>query len=159
MKPKNETFCTPKRHFDPFTNKEFARRTWNTILTCFTEIIHTRGQTLNVHIYTCILNHPELLHYIKQARIRMSSGQELYFEDNGDPPAVYDIVNWQLGPEDTIKHIKVGSYDTTRSSDQIFQISSSVIQWPSGYQKVGRIKKYKRFTPENKPLSLMATCL
>ncbi|XP_077118680.1 extracellular calcium-sensing receptor-like [Ranitomeya variabilis] len=49
----------------------------------------------------------QLLHYIKQARIRLSSGQELYFDDNGDPPAVYDIVNWQLGPEDTIKHIKV----------------------------------------------------
>ncbi|CAJ0923969.1 unnamed protein product [Ranitomeya imitator] len=76
-----------------------------------------------------------LLQYIKKARIRLSSGQELYFDDNGDPPAVYDIVNWQLGPEDTIKHIKVGSYDTTRSSDQIFQINTSVIQWPSGYQE------------------------
>ncbi|XP_073402830.1 extracellular calcium-sensing receptor-like [Dendrobates tinctorius] len=78
----------------------------------------------------------QLLKYIKQARIRLSSGQELYFDDNGDPPAVYDIVNWQLSPEDTIKHIKVGSYDTTRSSDQIFQINPSFIQWSSGEQKV-----------------------
>ncbi|XP_069816707.1 extracellular calcium-sensing receptor-like [Dendropsophus ebraccatus] len=76
----------------------------------------------------------KLLHYIKQARIRLSSGQELYFDKNGDPPAVYDILNWQLGPDDTIKHIKFGNYDTTRSSDQVFHINTSLIQWPAGEQ-------------------------
>ncbi|XP_056425662.1 extracellular calcium-sensing receptor-like [Hyla sarda] len=78
----------------------------------------------------------KLLRYIKQARLRLSSGQELYFDKNGDPPAVYDIVNWQLGPYDTIKHIKVGSYDTTRPSDQVFQINTSIIHWPSEEQTV-----------------------
>ncbi|XP_069816716.1 extracellular calcium-sensing receptor-like [Dendropsophus ebraccatus] len=74
----------------------------------------------------------KLLRYIKQARIRLSSGQELYFDKNGDPPAVYDILNWQLGPDDNIKHIKIGNYDTTRSSDQVFHINTSIIQWPAG---------------------------
>ncbi|XP_069816778.1 extracellular calcium-sensing receptor-like [Dendropsophus ebraccatus] len=80
--------------------------------------------------------HWKLLRYIKQARLRLSSGQELYFDKNGDPPAVYDIVNWQLGPDNTIKHIKIGSYDTTRSSDQVFHINTSIIQWPAGEQMV-----------------------
>ncbi|XP_069816776.1 extracellular calcium-sensing receptor-like [Dendropsophus ebraccatus] len=79
-----------------------------------------------------------LLRYIKRARLTLSSGQELYFDKNGDPPAVYDIVNWQLGPEDTIKHVKIGSYDTTRSSDQVFHINTSNIQWPDGEQMVPR---------------------
>ncbi|XP_056425661.1 extracellular calcium-sensing receptor-like [Hyla sarda] len=78
----------------------------------------------------------KLLHYIKRARIRLSSGQELYFDKNGDPPAVYDIVNWQLGPDDTIKHIKVGSYETTRTSAEVFHINTSIIQWPTGEQMV-----------------------
>ncbi|XP_056425660.1 extracellular calcium-sensing receptor-like [Hyla sarda] len=78
----------------------------------------------------------KLLNYIKRTRIRLSSGQELYFDKNGDPPAVYDIVNWQLGPDDTIKHIKVGSYDTTRFSDEVFHINTSIIQWPNGNQMV-----------------------
>ncbi|XP_069816747.1 extracellular calcium-sensing receptor-like [Dendropsophus ebraccatus] len=82
--------------------------------------------------------HWKLLRYIKRARLRLSSGQELYFDKNGDPPAVYDIVNWQLGPDDTIKHIKIGSYDTTRSSDKVFHINTSIIQWPDGEQMVPR---------------------
>ncbi|XP_069816726.1 extracellular calcium-sensing receptor-like [Dendropsophus ebraccatus] len=82
--------------------------------------------------------HWKLLRYIKRVRLTLSSGQELYFDKNGDPPAVYDIVNWQLGPDDTIKHIKIGSYDTTRSSDQVFHINTSIIQWPAGEQMVLR---------------------
>ncbi|XP_069816738.1 extracellular calcium-sensing receptor-like [Dendropsophus ebraccatus] len=82
--------------------------------------------------------HWKLLRYIKRARLTLSSGQELYFDKNGDPPAVYDIVNWQLGPGDTIKYKKIGSYDTTRSSDQVFHINTSIIQWPAGEQKVPR---------------------
>ncbi|XP_069816770.1 extracellular calcium-sensing receptor-like [Dendropsophus ebraccatus] len=82
--------------------------------------------------------HWKLLRYIKRVRLTLSSGQELYFDKNGDPPAVYDIVNWQLGPDGTIKHIKVGSYDTTRSSDQVFLINTSLLQWPAGEQMVPR---------------------
>ncbi|XP_069816694.1 extracellular calcium-sensing receptor-like [Dendropsophus ebraccatus] len=74
----------------------------------------------------------KLLPYIKRARLRLSSGQELYFDKNGDPPAVYDIVNWQLGPDDTINHVKIGSYDTTRSLDQVFHINTSIMKWPVG---------------------------
>ncbi|XP_069816758.1 extracellular calcium-sensing receptor-like, partial [Dendropsophus ebraccatus] len=82
--------------------------------------------------------HWKLLRYIKRARLTLSSGQEFYFDKNGDPPAVYDIVNWQLAPDDTIKHVKIGSYDTTRSFDQVFHINTSIIQWPAGEQMVPR---------------------
>ncbi|XP_069842655.1 extracellular calcium-sensing receptor-like isoform X1 [Dendropsophus ebraccatus] len=93
-------------------------------------------------IQTCAdkskLEHWKLLRYIKRARLTLSSGRELFFDSNGDPPAVYDIVNWQLGPDDTIKHVKVGSYDTTRSLDQVFHINTSIIHWPVEVQMVPR---------------------
>ncbi|XP_069842891.1 vomeronasal type-2 receptor 26-like isoform X3 [Dendropsophus ebraccatus] len=85
-----------------------------------------------------LLRYPQLLRYIKRARLTLSSGRELFFDSNGDPPAVYDIVNWQLGPDDTIKHVKVGSYDTTRSLDQVFHINTSIIHWPVEVQMVPR---------------------
>ncbi|KAM5171743.1 extracellular calcium-sensing receptor-like [Mantella aurantiaca] len=57
----------------------------------------------------------QLLHYMRKVTVKLSNGGELYFDQNGDPPAVYDIVNWQLSPEGTISHLKIGSYDSTRN--------------------------------------------
>ncbi|XP_018416481.1 PREDICTED: extracellular calcium-sensing receptor-like [Nanorana parkeri] len=78
----------------------------------------------------------QLLSYVKKIRVKLSSGRELFFDENGDPPAVYDIVNWQMNPEGTIHHVKVGSYDTAAAPGQVFSVNTSIIQWPTGDQKV-----------------------
>ncbi|XP_072006401.1 extracellular calcium-sensing receptor-like [Engystomops pustulosus] len=71
----------------------------------------------------------QILYYVKKVRVPLSNEMELYFDENGDPPAVYDIVNWQLSADNTIRHVKVGSYDTTTSSGQRFTINSSLLLW------------------------------
>ncbi|XP_053319870.1 extracellular calcium-sensing receptor-like [Spea bombifrons] len=76
----------------------------------------------------------QLLYYMKRARVTLSGGQEMYFNQNGDPPAVYDIVNWQLSPSGTMRFIKVGRYDMT--STQIFSINTSAVFWNSADQQV-----------------------
>ncbi|XP_068129502.1 extracellular calcium-sensing receptor-like [Hyperolius riggenbachi] len=72
---------------------------------------------------------PQLLYFLKKVRIRRNNGGEFYFDENGDPPAAYDIVNWQLRPEGDIQQVKVGSYDTTAPSGEIFTINKSAIVW------------------------------
>ncbi|XP_072006402.1 extracellular calcium-sensing receptor-like [Engystomops pustulosus] len=74
----------------------------------------------------------QLLYYIKKARVTLSYGRDFYFDENGDPPAIYDIVNWQLNPEGIMQHVKIGSYDTTASLGQVFTINTSAMQWSSG---------------------------
>ncbi|XP_068128198.1 extracellular calcium-sensing receptor-like [Hyperolius riggenbachi] len=71
----------------------------------------------------------QLLHYVKRVRVKISNGRELYFDENGDPPAVYDIVNWQPSTDGTIQYVKIGSYDTTASLNQMFAINTSAILW------------------------------
>ncbi|XP_075061826.1 extracellular calcium-sensing receptor-like [Mixophyes fleayi] len=78
----------------------------------------------------------QLLHYMKRVRVQLSSGKEFYFDENGDPPAVYDIVNWQLSPNDAIRQVKVGSYDTTASVGQVFSINSSLLLWATEDKQV-----------------------
>ncbi|XP_041441581.1 extracellular calcium-sensing receptor [Xenopus laevis] len=71
----------------------------------------------------------QLLYYVRKVRIKLSSGRDLFFDQNGDPPAVYDIVNWKLSPEGTIKQVKVGSYDIAASFGQFFTLNTSAIMW------------------------------
>ncbi|XP_068128203.1 extracellular calcium-sensing receptor-like isoform X2 [Hyperolius riggenbachi] len=71
----------------------------------------------------------QLLYFLKKVRIRRSNGREFYFDENGDPPAAYDIVNWQLNLKGGIRQAKVGSYDTTAPSGEFFTINKSAIMW------------------------------
>ncbi|XP_063785742.1 extracellular calcium-sensing receptor-like [Pseudophryne corroboree] len=80
----------------------------------------------------------QLLHYIRNMRVTLSSGRDIYFDDNGDIPAVYDIVNWRLTQEGTMRQVKVGSYDTEASSGQILNINSSLLLWSMGEKETPR---------------------
>ncbi|XP_075433873.1 extracellular calcium-sensing receptor-like [Ascaphus truei] len=78
----------------------------------------------------------QLLHYIQNVRVRLSNGREVFFDRNGDPPAVYDIVNWQLGADGMMRQVKVGSYDTAASDGNTFNINASAVMWASGRRQV-----------------------
>eukprot|EP00079_Xenopus_tropicalis_P023373 XP_012815737.1 PREDICTED: vomeronasal type-2 receptor 26-like [Xenopus tropicalis] len=57
-----------------------------------------------------------LMSYFRKVRVTLNNAQEVFFDKDGNPPAIYDIVNWQLGSDGTIKQVKVGSYNTMNSS-------------------------------------------
>ncbi|XP_075061842.1 extracellular calcium-sensing receptor-like [Mixophyes fleayi] len=80
----------------------------------------------------------QLLHYIRDVRVTLSSGRDIYFDGNGDIPAVYDIVNWQLTQEWTMGQVKVGSYDITAPSGQLLNINSSLLLWSMGEKEIPR---------------------
>ncbi|XP_069816663.1 extracellular calcium-sensing receptor-like [Dendropsophus ebraccatus] len=77
----------------------------------------------------------QLLYYMKKLRMTLSNGKEFFFDENGDPPAIYDIVNRQLGPEGSIQPMKIGSYDTT-TSNGVFSIKTGAIIWDNGEKEV-----------------------
>ncbi|XP_029435556.1 extracellular calcium-sensing receptor-like [Rhinatrema bivittatum] len=50
----------------------------------------------------------QLLHYMKTVHFRNKMGEEMYFDSGGNPPALYDIVNWQQQqPDGAIRYVKV----------------------------------------------------
>ncbi|XP_077327765.1 vomeronasal type-2 receptor 26-like [Lithobates pipiens] len=91
---------------------------------------------LNWLVNDCSLNsYPHmtrLKHYIQNVHVKLKNGREVFFDKNGDLPAVYDIVNWQLGSDRIIKKVKVGSYDTSITDGDIFTINISKITWSTG---------------------------
>ncbi|XP_029435602.1 extracellular calcium-sensing receptor-like [Rhinatrema bivittatum] len=78
----------------------------------------------------------QLLRSVKNVRFQNKVGEEIFFDGDGNSPAHYDIVNWQRGAKGAIRHVKVGSYDSSASPGQRLVIDISAIVWGSGDAQV-----------------------
>ncbi|XP_061576353.1 extracellular calcium-sensing receptor-like [Cololabis saira] len=79
----------------------------------------------------------QLLHYIKQVQFLNSVDDEIKFDENGDPSAMYDLVNWQLKPNGEMEFVAIGRFDeTTDTSNQKLQIKEQNILWNGNQTQV-----------------------
>ncbi|XP_043914587.1 extracellular calcium-sensing receptor-like [Protopterus annectens] len=76
----------------------------------------------------------QLLSYLKKVHFRNKVGEEIFFDLNGDPPAVYDILNWQVNQNGLSRYVEVGRYDTSARPDLV--ISEHKIVWNGGHTQV-----------------------
>ena len=58
-----------------------------------------------------------------------SLGQEMYFDENGDPPARYEIINWQRDRTGEVHFKRVGSFDSSEPSNMQLQLNMNSIIW------------------------------
>ncbi|CAJ1065302.1 extracellular calcium-sensing receptor-like [Xyrichtys novacula] len=79
----------------------------------------------------------QLLHYIKQVEYLNSFGDETKFDENGDPAAMYDLVNWQLRPDGKMEFVTIGKFDeTTIIGVKKLQIQEEIIMWNGNQTEV-----------------------
>ena len=66
-----------------------------------------------------------------------SFADEIKFDENGDPAAMYDLVNWQLKPSGEMEFVTIGRFDeTATTSNQNLQIQEQNILWNGNQTKV-----------------------
>lgn len=73
---------------------------------------------------------------MRSVHFTTADDREIYFDSNGDFPAVYDIVNWQLGPQGNVLQVKAGSYDGSAKQGNKFMVNTSAIQWTGRQMQV-----------------------
>ncbi|XP_006011179.2 extracellular calcium-sensing receptor-like [Latimeria chalumnae] len=78
----------------------------------------------------------QLLHYVKNVHFKNALGDEVFFDDLGNPLALYDIVNWHLTPDGNLNYAVVGTIDFSASHGKNFIINSSALMWNGGYTEV-----------------------
>lgn len=59
-------------------------------------------------------------------------GEFVYFNENGDPIASYDLMNWQVESNGLLQLVKVGFYDASLKEDSDLVIDESKIMWHRG---------------------------
>lgn len=82
-------------------------------------------------------------------RFKTKEGEEVYFDKNGDPPAKYEIINWQKSKENQYEFVTVGLYDSSVPAQDRLAVNMDSIIWAQNTMHVSIIYIYIRFSGFN----------
>ncbi|KAM9441649.1 uncharacterized protein ACWYII_014030 [Salvelinus alpinus] len=82
----------------------------------------------NIPVYTS----QQVLQYLKEVRFRVKTGEEIWFDANGDVVACYDLVNWQQDENGTLQFHAVGLYDSSMPPEQRISFNKGKLVWAGG---------------------------
>ncbi|XP_066566548.1 extracellular calcium-sensing receptor-like [Amia ocellicauda] len=80
----------------------------------------------------------QVLEYLKTVNFTIRTGEKVSFDQNGDPVARYELVNWQPANESSIQFTTVGYYDASLSAGSQFVMNHVDIVWVGGQHKIPR---------------------
>uniref|UniRef100_A0A672G7M8 Extracellular calcium-sensing receptor-like n=1 Tax=Salarias fasciatus TaxID=181472 RepID=A0A672G7M8_SALFA len=67
--------------------------------------------------------------HISNIRFKTKEGDEVYFNENGDPPAKYEIVNWKRRENDNVDFVTVGLYDASLPAGKQLILQDNSLIW------------------------------
>ncbi|XP_062861007.1 extracellular calcium-sensing receptor-like [Trichomycterus rosablanca] len=77
----------------------------------------------------------QILDQLKRVNFTTKNGFQVSFDSSGDPPALYELLNWQFVKDGTLDFVTVGQYDSSRPRGQEFKMSRT-IRWVGGQSEV-----------------------
>ncbi|XP_043072475.1 extracellular calcium-sensing receptor-like [Puntigrus tetrazona] len=76
-----------------------------------------------------------VLKYMRDVRFTVKTGEEIFFDESGDPVARYDLVNWQNAEDGSMQFEQVGLYDSSLPSQRL-QVDLEHILWTEGSRQL-----------------------
>uniref|UniRef100_A0A668RDL0 G-protein coupled receptors family 3 profile domain-containing protein n=1 Tax=Oreochromis aureus TaxID=47969 RepID=A0A668RDL0_OREAU len=67
--------------------------------------------------------------HILKIYFKTKEGDEVYFDENGDPAAKYDIINWQPRKNGIVEFVTVGLYDASLPPDKQLILQNNSLIW------------------------------
>ncbi|XP_066540901.1 extracellular calcium-sensing receptor-like [Hoplias malabaricus] len=76
------------------------------------------------------------LEQIKRVHFKTKENEEVFFDNNGDPAAKYEIINWQRSKEHQHEFVTVGLYDSSLPSHNRLEVKLTSIIWAQSTNQV-----------------------
>lgn len=73
---------------------------------------------------------------------KTKEGDEVYFNENGDPPAKYEIINWQPTENGMVDFVTVGLYDASLPADKQLKLQNKTLVWAQNSEQVNNESKH-----------------
>ncbi|KAF3847614.1 hypothetical protein F7725_020642 [Dissostichus mawsoni] len=83
-----------------------------------------------------------ILQHIRTIQFKTKEGEEVYFNENGDPAAKYEIINWKPRENEFVEFVTVGLYDASLPANKQLHLQNETITWTQNSQQV----KYSKIT-------------
>ncbi|XP_051512774.1 extracellular calcium-sensing receptor [Myxocyprinus asiaticus] len=97
------------------------------LLFCKMDTNYVLRQCLNVSQIT-----PKMVsHHLQRVNFVDGYGENVFFDENGDPPASYEVINWQLR-DGEVQHVAVGYFSTSTDGTYKLTIKEDDIHWNTG---------------------------
>lgn len=78
----------------------------------------------------------QILQHLKKIRFKTKEGEEVYFNENGDPAAKYDIINWQPKKDGRVEFVTIGLYDASLPEDKQLNLDNLTLTWANNSKQV-----------------------
>ncbi|XP_046720733.1 extracellular calcium-sensing receptor-like [Silurus meridionalis] len=82
------------------------------------------------------LHIPVVVNELKKLRFTTANGEDVYFDENGDPAARYELLNWQKGKDGNVVFVKVGFYDSSLQKHNQLSFNNISITWAHNKSEV-----------------------
>ncbi|KAF5895970.1 extracellular calcium-sensing receptor-like, partial [Clarias magur] len=73
---------------------------------------------------------------LKKIHFTTAADEDVFFDENGDPAARYDVLNWQPDQDSKIVFVKVGFYDASLHRDLQLSFNNISIVWAHNKSQV-----------------------
>ncbi|XP_058242960.1 extracellular calcium-sensing receptor-like [Hemibagrus wyckioides] len=71
----------------------------------------------------------KIVNELKKIHFTTTEGEDVFFDENGDPAARYDVLNWQQGKDGKTVIVKVGFYDASLQTHLQLSFNDNSISW------------------------------
>ncbi|XP_062417176.1 extracellular calcium-sensing receptor-like [Pungitius pungitius] len=112
---------------------------FNNVYKAVYAVAHTLHGVLNCNKScnkTVRLESYKVLRSMKKIQFTTKGGDEVYFNENGDPAAKYEIINWQPTAKGIVDFVTVGLYDTSLPADKQLNLQNTSLIWAQNSQQL-----------------------
>ncbi|XP_072551880.1 extracellular calcium-sensing receptor-like [Salminus brasiliensis] len=78
----------------------------------------------------------QVLNYLQTVNFTMDGVEPVFFDNKGDSPARYELINLQKATKSTMEVVTIGYYDATLPKALRFSMNNISVVWAGGRQKV-----------------------